>query len=107
MLAKPAVFGLHENADITKDQQETQNLFTNILLTLPAQSSSGEGSAEDAVCALAQTILSQLPPQFDLHAVFEKFPIVYEDSMNTCLRQEVIRYVSLDSNYYISKLFWL
>ncbi|KAL5267409.1 hypothetical protein ACHWQZ_G004450 [Mnemiopsis leidyi] len=92
MLAKPDVFGLHDNADITKDQQETQNLFTNILLTLPAQSSSGAVSAEESVCNLAKTILDQLPPQFDLLAVNEKFPILYEDSMNTCLRQEVIRY---------------
>ena len=93
MLAKPDVFGLHDNADITKDQQETQNLFTNILLTLPAQSSSGAVSAEESVCNLAKTILDQLPPQFDLLAVNEKFPILYEDSMNTCLRQEVIRSV--------------
>lgn len=33
MLAKPAVFGLHDNADIVKDQQETNVLLANTLLT--------------------------------------------------------------------------
>ena len=91
MIPKPAVFGLHQNADITKDQQETLNLFNNILLTLPKQSSSGGMSAEDTVSGLAERILSGMPPQFDLDAVYEAFPILYEDSMNTCLRQECIR----------------
>lgn len=31
--ARPGVFGLHENANIIRDQQETGNLLNNILRT--------------------------------------------------------------------------
>ena len=31
----PAIFGLHENADITCAINETNNVFANIMLTLP------------------------------------------------------------------------
>lgn len=42
----PCVFGLHSNADITKDNQETNQLLNGVLLTLPRQTSGGGKSPQ-------------------------------------------------------------
>eukprot|EP00112_Aurelia_sp_Birch-Aquarium-sp1_P020988 Seg5537.1 transcript_id=Seg5537.1/GoldUCD/mRNA.D3Y31 product="Dynein heavy chain 3 axonemal" protein_id=Seg5537.1/GoldUCD/D3Y31 len=88
----PEVFGLHENADITKDQKETQELFDCILLTLPRQSDGGGKSSAETVADLAADILAKFPPLFNLEMVIEKYPVQYTESMNTVLRQELIRF---------------
>uniref|UniRef100_A0A5K3EKL7 Dynein_C domain-containing protein n=1 Tax=Mesocestoides corti TaxID=53468 RepID=A0A5K3EKL7_MESCO len=97
LLPSPEVYGLHENADITKDNQETAQLFGSILLTLPRESGGGEKSSESTVSDLALDILSKLPNDFDLHKVMKQYPVVYKESMNTVLRQELIRFNSLTS----------
>ena len=69
LIPHPEVFGLHENADITKDQQETQQLFDSILLTLPRQTGGGGKSQQQVVDELASDILTKLPPDFNLEKV--------------------------------------
>ncbi|XP_014215495.1 dynein heavy chain 3, axonemal [Copidosoma floridanum] len=90
----PEVFGLHQNADITKDNRESMQLLSGALL---AQSQLGgeseaEMSSESMVFELATEILQKMPKQFDCEAIEDKYPVLYENSMNTVLRQEVIRF---------------
>ena len=40
----------------------------------------------------ALDILDKVPPPVDVGPVMEKYPVMYEQSMNTVLAQEVIRY---------------
>ncbi|XP_062444589.1 dynein axonemal heavy chain 3 [Rhea pennata] len=88
----PEVFGLHENADITKDNQETNQLFSGVLLTLPREAGGGGKSPQETVEDLARDILSKLPSDFNVEEVMKKYPVLYEESMNTVLRQELIRF---------------
>ncbi|XP_023932407.1 dynein heavy chain 3, axonemal [Lingula anatina] len=97
LLPHPEVFGLHENADISKDQQETQQLFDGILLTLPRQSSGGGKTSQEIIEELASDILSKIPPDFKLEEVQAKYPVKYEESINTVLLQELIRFNRLTS----------
>ncbi|KAI3380917.1 hypothetical protein SNEBB_002522 [Seison nebaliae] len=93
LITLPEVYGLHANADITKDNQETMTLFKNILTTLPRDASTGgDISDDDRVYSLAEQILNDFPNVFDLEEVCLKHPVIYEESMNTVLRQEIIRY---------------
>ncbi|XP_075250490.1 dynein axonemal heavy chain 3-like isoform X2 [Convolutriloba macropyga] len=97
IIPNPEVFGLHDNADITKDNQETQQLFDGVLLTLPRQTGGKGKSPQEQIQDLAQDILTKLPPNYDMAEVMKQYPVDYHESMNTVLRQELIRFNRLIS----------
>ncbi|XP_073944942.1 dynein heavy chain 3, axonemal isoform X2 [Choristoneura fumiferana] len=94
-LAKPEVFGLHDNADITKDNKETAALLFGCLLTQTSiiAGGGGEGGGEGGgVVELTREMMSRLPRPYDVYEVSIKYPVEYYNSMNTVLKQELIRY---------------
>lgn len=50
---------------------------------------------DEVVIALAADILSKIPTQFDVKEVSKKYPILYMNSMNTVLCQELIKFNDL------------
>lgn len=93
---RPEIFGLHENADITCDQNESYDLFGTVLSLQPREQTKGGGmSREDIIEKTCLEIQSVTPPVFDVVYVLEQYPTMYEESMNTVLTQECIRYNGL------------
>jgi len=91
----PEVFGLHDNADITKDAAQTGSLFASLLQTDSAGGvggSSREVERSRVLSELAADVLRKLPPRFDVESIAAKFPVQYNESMNSVLVQECIRY---------------
>lgn len=92
---EPEAFGLHDNAEITTNQAATRELLTLVLSVQPRTSSGGGKSREEVIEDIAKSIESKTPPAFDYDEVIEKYPTNYNESMNTVLAQEVIRYNKL------------
>uniref|UniRef100_A0A8C8EFI1 Dynein axonemal heavy chain 12 n=1 Tax=Otus sunia TaxID=257818 RepID=A0A8C8EFI1_9STRI len=91
----PEVFGLHENVDISKDLQQTKILFESLLLTQGGDTQGTSGGGDSALYEIADDILSKLPNDFDIEGCLSKYPVRYEESMNTVLVQEMERFNNL------------
>uniref|UniRef100_A0A8C3QD06 Dynein axonemal heavy chain 12 n=1 Tax=Geospiza parvula TaxID=87175 RepID=A0A8C3QD06_GEOPR len=85
----PEVFGLHENVDIAKDLQQTKTLFESLILTQGGGSQGTSGGGDSTLYAIADDILSK---DFDIESCLTKYPVRYEESMNTVLVQEMERF---------------
>jgi len=91
----PDIFGLHSNAEVKYQQQETFTTFTNLLLVQRGGGSSGGSSREDVISALASDLIREVPDCFDIPTIQKKYPLKYEDSMNTVLVQQCEMYNKL------------
>ena len=87
----PEIFGLHDNANITFAQNETFRTLGDLLELQPKTLIAGGLSREEVMETSAKSILEKVPRPIDIAAVTENYPVMYEQSMNTVLVQEIIR----------------
>jgi len=91
----PEAFGLHENAEITTNQKLTRVMLETILSLQPRTSGGGGKTRDQLIAEISQNIEEQTPPPFNIEAAQKKYPTDYNESMNTVLTQELIRYNAL------------
>ncbi|XP_045466215.1 dynein axonemal heavy chain 7-like isoform X2 [Harmonia axyridis] len=91
----PEVFGLHKNAGITKDLENSNIMLSSVFKASGGISSGGVEDTDKYLRSLISDILQKLPPNFDIEAANKKFPVEYSESMNTVLVQEMERFNKL------------
>lgn len=89
---EPEIFGFHANAAITKNMNETNATLDAVLLTIGQSSGGGDGNQDETVNKIADSVLKDVPKPFNVPEAEKKFPVKYEQSMNTVLTQELARY---------------
>jgi dynein heavy chain len=94
---EPEVFGLHNNAEITTDQNEARNTLETILSMQSGGSSGGGKTREELIGEIAKYVESRTPAPFDIEDVGNRYPTQYSESSNTVLLQECIKYNRLIS----------
>ena len=94
----PEMYGLHANANISCALAESTTLLDTVLSLQPRSSGGESGDTWDSqVTRIATAIEASLPSafRFDVEAATIKFPIVHEESLNTVLTQELMRFNGL------------
>jgi len=93
--AAPEIFGMHENAEITCNLQDQESLCNTILSLQTGGGPTGGASMEDQIDEVCADILKRVVAPQDMEPVYDKYPVNYNESYNTVLHQELIRYNKL------------
>jgi len=92
----PEAFGLHANANLVAAISEgLRNLQTACSMQPKTGSSEGGRSSDSILAESSENFLEGLPQLFDTEAIQAKYPVLYDDSMNTVLNQELLRFNKL------------
>lgn len=86
------VFGLHDNADITSAINATDSILATALSLQPRATSSSGKTQDEVLAETCQVIIEKLSHELDYDRALRKHPVMYEDSMNTVLHQEILRF---------------
>lgn len=91
----PEALGLHMNAGITRDLELANNFFLSMLL-VQGTGAVGDTSKQDEILFnMKKDIYEQMPQLYDIEEAQKQYPVVYMESMNTVLIQELERYNTL------------
>lgn len=97
-LATPDVYGLHANSGITRDLQTTKTLLDSMILILGSEVTSSTGGGQSADQILLDSInqiVRDMPANMDIDGAKKKYPVDYNESMNTVITQEMERFLKL------------
>ena len=92
LVAEPEIFGFHENANITKTSKETNELFAAILLTEGGGEGGAGANSDETITATANDVLHKLPEAYDMEGAMVRYPVKWDESMNTVLCQELAKF---------------
>lgn len=81
----PEAFGLHENAEIITNQNETRIILESVLSIQPRTSGGGGKTREQVIGDIASSIQGKVPALYELDEVAIKYPTDYNESLNTML----------------------
>lgn len=88
---EPEVIGLHKNANMLRNYQDSQQLIDSIILTLPQRSKEDFNSNERIINEVCANISLKIN-EFDLEIAKEKFPVSFTKPMNSVLIQELTNF---------------
>lgn len=92
----PEVLGLHKNALIRKQMEESSSLLIALSGLDKNESSQSSGSSKvNILYSIFENVNKKLVRSFNIEDAKKKYPIKYEDCMNSILIQEIMRYNSL------------
>ena len=88
----PETFGFHANADIAKDEREARGFLLTAMTAKTGGGGGGGGSFDNKIIdEIAKDFVSKLPGDFKPAIMQEKFPVDYNECLNTVLIQEAVR----------------
>nr|XP_012230662.1 PREDICTED: dynein heavy chain 1, axonemal-like [Linepithema humile] len=91
----PSLFGLHSNADINCAQAEAYICLATLSNIQSKDLGVATANVEEVTSEITNNMLATIPEPFDLIAMQMRYPLLYEESLNTVLLEEARRYNGL------------